>query len=183
MATVLEPSIARGPAPESSDRGFGFVFAAVFAIIGCWPLLHWQSPRWWALGVAVAFAARGRRAAATPASAQPRLVPARAAAAPGGEPAGHGRRVLPLRHADRPGSCGCAARTCCRLRRRPDLSSYWIVREPRGRRARNDEASSERSQPSQDPDVVSRRALGSSCGCARSIGWCRSCWCCSSSAA
>jgi hypothetical protein len=57
MATVLEPSLARGPAPESSDRSFGFVFAAVFAIVGCWPLLHLEPPRWWALGVAIAFAA------------------------------------------------------------------------------------------------------------------------------
>jgi predicted membrane metal-binding protein len=56
MATILEPTIERGPAPESSDRSFGLVFAAVFSIIGCWPLLHWQSPRWWAVGVAAAFA-------------------------------------------------------------------------------------------------------------------------------
>ena len=39
MATVLEPTIDRGPAPESSDRSFGFVFAVVFCIIGCWPLV------------------------------------------------------------------------------------------------------------------------------------------------
>ena len=57
MATVLEPTIDRGPAPESSDRGFGFVFAAVFAIIGCWPFWHWLPPRWWALAIAAAFAA------------------------------------------------------------------------------------------------------------------------------
>lgn len=56
MASVLEPSIERGPAPESSDRSFGFVFAAVFSIIGCWPFLHWQPPRWWALLIAGAFA-------------------------------------------------------------------------------------------------------------------------------
>src|SRR5689334_6506356 len=56
MATVLEPSLARGPAPESSDRSFGFVFAGVFALIGCLPLLHFAQPRWWALGLAVAFA-------------------------------------------------------------------------------------------------------------------------------
>jgi hypothetical protein len=55
MATVLEPSVARGPEPESSDRSFGFVFAAVFAIIGCLPLLHLAVPRWWALGIALAF--------------------------------------------------------------------------------------------------------------------------------
>jgi hypothetical protein len=56
MATILEPSLARGPAPESSDRSFGFVFAAMFTLVGCWPLLHWDAPRWWALGLAVAFA-------------------------------------------------------------------------------------------------------------------------------
>jgi hypothetical protein len=55
MATVLEPSVARGPEPESSDRSFGFVFAGVFAIIGCLPLLHLAAPRWWALGIALAF--------------------------------------------------------------------------------------------------------------------------------
>jgi predicted membrane metal-binding protein len=56
MATILEPTNERAPPPESSDRSFGLVFAAVFCIIGCWPLLHWQPPRWWALAVAVAFA-------------------------------------------------------------------------------------------------------------------------------
>ncbi len=56
MATILEPSLARGPTSESSDRSFGIVFAAVFAIIACWPLWHLEPPRWWALGVAAAFA-------------------------------------------------------------------------------------------------------------------------------
>ena len=62
MATVLEPSLARGPARESSDRSFGLVFAVVFALSGCWPLIHSHSPRWWALGIAIAFllAALGR---------------------------------------------------------------------------------------------------------------------------
>src|SRR5262245_21999290 len=55
MATILEPTIERGPAPESTDRSFGFVFAAVFAIIGCWPFWHWQPPRSWALTIAVVF--------------------------------------------------------------------------------------------------------------------------------
>jgi hypothetical protein len=40
MATVLEPSVDRGPAPESSDRSFGYVFAGVFALIAGWPLWH-----------------------------------------------------------------------------------------------------------------------------------------------
>ena len=56
MATILEPKIERGLAPESSDRSFGFVFATVFALIGCWPLLRWQPPRLWALAIAAAFA-------------------------------------------------------------------------------------------------------------------------------
>jgi Saxitoxin biosynthesis operon protein SxtJ len=56
MATVLEPTIDRGPAPESSDRSFGFVFAVVFCIIGCWPLLYGEPLRWWALAVAAVFA-------------------------------------------------------------------------------------------------------------------------------
>ncbi|HEY4723562.1 MAG TPA: SxtJ family membrane protein, partial [Anaerolineae bacterium] len=57
MATVLEPSLTRGPEPEGSDRSFGFVFAVVFAIIGCWPSLYLEPPRWWALVIALAFAA------------------------------------------------------------------------------------------------------------------------------
>ena len=56
MAPVLEPRVDRGPAPESSDRSFGVVFAGVFALIACWPLWAAQSPRWWALGVAATFA-------------------------------------------------------------------------------------------------------------------------------
>jgi len=56
MATILEPHLERGPAPESSDRSFGFVFAAVFCIIGFGPLWHWEEPRWWALAIAAAFA-------------------------------------------------------------------------------------------------------------------------------
>lgn len=40
----------------SSDRSFGLVFAAVFAIVGGLPLLHSGSPRWWSFGVAAAFA-------------------------------------------------------------------------------------------------------------------------------
>jgi hypothetical protein len=56
MATILEPTIDRGPAPESSDRSFGFVFAAVSCIIGCWPLVHGEPLRWWALVVAAVFA-------------------------------------------------------------------------------------------------------------------------------
>ena len=40
----------------SSDRSFGIVFAAVFTIIGVWPLLAGAEVRGWSLAVAAAFA-------------------------------------------------------------------------------------------------------------------------------
>ena len=39
----------------SSDRSFGYVFAAFFAIVGLWPLLHGETPRLWSLAIAAAF--------------------------------------------------------------------------------------------------------------------------------
>lgn len=44
-------------AKGGSDRGFGIVFAVVFAIIACWPLLHGGGIRLWALGIGAAFLA------------------------------------------------------------------------------------------------------------------------------
>jgi Saxitoxin biosynthesis operon protein SxtJ len=41
---------------SSSDRSFGFVFAAVFLVIAAWPAGSGQTPRWWAFAVASAFA-------------------------------------------------------------------------------------------------------------------------------
>ncbi len=41
----------------SSNRAFGLVFAAVFTIIGLWPLVHVAGVRLWALAVAVVFLA------------------------------------------------------------------------------------------------------------------------------
>ncbi len=40
-----------------SERGFGLVFAAVFTIIGCWPLIGGGSVRIWALAISGAFLA------------------------------------------------------------------------------------------------------------------------------
>ncbi len=37
------------------DRSFGIVFCVVFAVIGAWPLLGGEGPRWWSLGIAAAF--------------------------------------------------------------------------------------------------------------------------------
>ena len=41
----------------SSDRSFGLVFAAVFLVIGLWPLLRAEGPRGWALVLAAVFLA------------------------------------------------------------------------------------------------------------------------------
>ena len=41
----------------SSDRGFGVVFACVFAIIGFWPLVSGEGVVWWCLALAAAFLA------------------------------------------------------------------------------------------------------------------------------
>jgi Saxitoxin biosynthesis operon protein SxtJ len=57
MVTAIEPNLARGPEPESSERSFALVFAAVLSIHGSWPLVHLAVPRWWALVLAAVFAA------------------------------------------------------------------------------------------------------------------------------
>ena len=40
----------------SSDRNFGLVIAGAFLVIAVVPLLHGQTPQWWASGVAIMFA-------------------------------------------------------------------------------------------------------------------------------
>jgi hypothetical protein len=45
------------PLEGSSDRTFGFVFAAFFLIIAAWPLLRGVPMRWWAFAIALVFAA------------------------------------------------------------------------------------------------------------------------------
>ena len=129
MANVLEPSLARGPGPESSDRSFGLVFAAVFSVVGGVPLLRLEQPRWWAFGVAALFALL---AVLWPDLLHPlnrawlalgRLL--------------H-RVVSPLVMSAVFFLCVTPVAWIMRLRgkdvlslaRRPDLPSYWIAREP-----------------------------------------------------
>jgi len=40
---------------QSSERSFGIVFAAAFAVIGLWPLMGSGTPRYWALTAAAIF--------------------------------------------------------------------------------------------------------------------------------
>jgi len=51
-----------------SERGFGVVFAVVFAVVGLWPLIAGGGVRTWALVVAALFAAA---AAVAPAALRP----------------------------------------------------------------------------------------------------------------
>ena len=54
---MAHEDLQRNDKPErSSDRAFGLVFAAVFSIVAIWPLLDGAALRWWAAGVAAAFA-------------------------------------------------------------------------------------------------------------------------------
>jgi hypothetical protein len=48
---------ARSEVAQGSERGFGVVFAVVFAIIGLWPLLSGAGFRTWSLVIAAGFLA------------------------------------------------------------------------------------------------------------------------------
>jgi predicted membrane metal-binding protein len=50
--TAVESESEPDTVVPASDRSFGMVFAAVFLIVGAWPLLDGRSPRLWALGAA-----------------------------------------------------------------------------------------------------------------------------------
>ncbi len=51
--------------PKASERSFGLVFSAVFALIAFLPLWDGHPVRWWAAGVAVAFLGLARLAPRT----------------------------------------------------------------------------------------------------------------------
>jgi len=55
--TAHESFTRSGPVRGSSDRGFGYVFAAVFAAIALWPFVHGNPLRWWSLALAAVFLA------------------------------------------------------------------------------------------------------------------------------
>jgi hypothetical protein len=114
-----------------SDRNFGLVMAAAAAIIGCLPLLRLAAPHWWLLGLSIVF---GGLALVVP------------------------HVLFPLNYLwfqlgllihrlVSPVIIGCVFFLCVTpiglimrllgndvlsLRRRADLPSYWIVRNPPG---------------------------------------------------
>jgi hypothetical protein len=48
-------SFDRDEVKASSDRSFGFVFAAAFALVSLWPVVFGGGLRFWALALALAF--------------------------------------------------------------------------------------------------------------------------------
>jgi Saxitoxin biosynthesis operon protein SxtJ len=131
MATALDPKSAEAQPGPGSERMFGLVFAGLFLIIGGRPLLSGESPHWWALAVAAAFAVA---AVAAPATLRPLNW------------LWHKFGLL-LHHVMSPLVMGTIfflavtpvalimrllGKDVLGLRRRPDLSSYWIARQTPG---------------------------------------------------
>jgi predicted membrane metal-binding protein len=52
---VIDGGKTKDGVEMGSERGFALVFTGFFAIVGCWPLLNANPPRWWALAIAAGF--------------------------------------------------------------------------------------------------------------------------------
>jgi hypothetical protein len=131
MRAVTEGHRAVDETGPGSDRNFGLVMAAAAAVFGCLPLLRLAAPHWWLIAVAVTFAAV--------ALAVPRAL----------HPLNYlwFRLGLLLHRVMSPLIIGAVFFLCVTpiglimrlfgkdvlsLRRRADLASYWIVRDPPG---------------------------------------------------
>ena len=129
---MAHEDLNRAEATErSSDRSFGLIFAAAFLVISLLPLIHNEAPRLWAFAVAVPFAlAAGFRPAI--------LAPLNSLWAKFG--AVLARVVSPVALGvvfygvfTPIGAAGrLLGKDPLRLKREPDLASYWISREPPG---------------------------------------------------
>jgi hypothetical protein len=131
MRAVTEGHQSVDETAPGSDRNFGLVMAAAAAIFGCLPLLRLAAPHWWLLVLAVVFAALA-------------LIIPRAL-----HPLNYVwfRFGLLLHRVISPLVIGAVFFLCVTpigvimrllgkdvlsLRRRADLASYWIVRDPPG---------------------------------------------------
>jgi Saxitoxin biosynthesis operon protein SxtJ len=131
MRSVTEGHIAKDDARPGSDRNFGLVMAAAAAVLGSLPLLHGAPPQWKLIGIAMAFAAFAMVA--------PRAL----------HPLNYlwFRFGLLLHRIMSPLVIGAvfflcvtpigvimrlAGKDVLSLRRRCDLSTYWITRDPPG---------------------------------------------------
>ncbi len=59
MSNPTDPRTAAHDEKPGSERSFGLVFAAVFALIGLVPLRHGEAPHWFILALAACFAVAG----------------------------------------------------------------------------------------------------------------------------
>ena len=126
-----EPLQSHRAVLAGSNRNFGLVFAAVFAVLGVWPAMRYgHAPRWWALAAAAAFLAAAVFAA-------DRLAPLNRLWFRIGM-ALHGvvsPLVMGLLYYGAVVPMGLLLRATGKdlLRlKRSEASSYWILREPRG---------------------------------------------------
>jgi hypothetical protein len=55
MEAHIHENFSRPETGSSSDRSFGFIFAAVFALLGAVPVLRGKPARLWCLGVSAIF--------------------------------------------------------------------------------------------------------------------------------
>jgi hypothetical protein len=131
MGAVTEGQRTEEEARPGSDRNFGLLMAAVAAIFGCMPVFRMAAPHWWLLGVSVAF---GALALLVPQALFPLNY-------------FWFRLGLLLHRVVNPVIIGAVFFLCVTpiglimrllgkdvlaLRRRADLQSYWIVRDPPG---------------------------------------------------
>ena len=131
MHSVTEGQRTEEELHPGSDRNFGLVMAGAAAIFGCLPLVRLAAPHWWLLAVALVFAALA-------------LVLPRAL-----HPLNYAwfRLGLLMHRVMSPLIIGAVFFLCVTpialimrlfrkdvlsLRRRADLPSYWIVRDPPG---------------------------------------------------
>lgn len=126
-----ESTVSHRKVVAGSDRSFGLVFAAFFAVVALLPLVHSGAPRLWALAVAAAF---GAVALAVPRWLRPLnrvwfafgmllhhiVNPVVMAVMFYGA-------ILPMALLLR-----ALGKDLLRLKREPEAMSYWIVRTPPG---------------------------------------------------
>lgn len=121
----------REPAAKGSERGFGLLFAAVFAAVGLYPAFAGGAPRIWALAAAgaVLAAALARPEWLAPANRIWHRIGAamHRVASPVVMAAIFFVVVTPTGLAMR-----ALGKDPLRLRRDPDAESYWIHRDPPG---------------------------------------------------